>query len=674
MRRRQIQIAVLLACAILALGGLFLLAGSARAQFMDGTHASPIHTGPVGGATATPTACTTGGAPAPWAVRSPAPTDFEGGAATADGTFAYTAGGYSFSANQTLNQFLRYNPATDAWATLSPMPQAAMMASAVYAPNVNKIFVFGGEDATAGTNYNITRIYDVTAGTWTTGANMPAVRSFMAAGYFNTKIYLVGGYTTDQVTSAQAQVWEYDPVANTFSTTRLDMPQPLGGAGSAVVNGHLYVIGGRDGTTITRNQVYDYNITANTWATRTAMPVGDNVPGTALVNGTIWIFGGGSPFSGANGGSSRSAAVPATTNITQIYDPAADSWSTGPNLNQARSFAGGTAVGAYAVAIGGYTGTLSTNSTETSLNPSVPCGSVTATFTAGPSSTATATAILPTATRTTVAPSATATTVAPSATATTVVASPTGVVATATGVVASPTSVVADPTPTGPPATASATPPPGTPTATPTLCPITFTDVFTTDYFYEPVRYLYCHGVISGYGDNTFRPYNDTTRAQMVKIVVLGFGYAIQTPAGGNYTFHDVPPTAPFWDVIETAAAHNIVSGYNCGPGGPGPCDDHNRGYFLPNNPVTRGQLSKIDVIAAGWAPNTPATPTFTDVPACSVFYTVIETAVCHGVVSGYADHTFHPFANATRGQISKIVYLSITGPIGSCIVTPAAR
>jgi hypothetical protein len=60
-------------------------------------------------------------------------------------------------------------------------------------------------------------------------------------------------------------------------------------------------------------------------------------------------------------------------------------------------------------------------------------------------------------------------------------------------------------------------------------------------------------------------------------------------------------------------------------------------------------------------------------VPAGSVFYTVIETAVCHGVVSGYADHTFHPFANATRGQISKIVYLSIIDAPGSCAVTPAA-
>jgi hypothetical protein len=193
-----------------------------------------------------------------------------------------------------------------------------------------------------------------------------------------------------------------------------------------------------------------------------------------------------------------------------------------------------------------------------------------------------------------------------------------------------------------------------------------------TDYFYEPVRYLYCHGVISGYSDGTYRPYNMTTRAQMVKIVVLGFGLPIVTPAAGQYTFHDVPPAQPFFAVIETAAAHNIVSGYGCGPGGPGPCDDQNRPYFLPNNNVTRGQLSKIDVIAAGWALLNPPTPTFTDVPQGSPFYTFVETAVCHGVVSGYANHTFQPNANATRGQIAKIVYLSLTSG-QSCGAAPGA-
>jgi hypothetical protein len=190
---------------------------------------------------------------------------------------------------------------------------------------------------------------------------------------------------------------------------------------------------------------------------------------------------------------------------------------------------------------------------------------------------------------------------------------------------------------------------------------VSFSDVHETDYFYGPVQYLACHGVISGYADGTFRPYANTTRAQMVKIVVRGFGVPgpSATPTGG-YTFADVPPTHPFYAVIETAAASQIVSGYACGGAGE-PCDDAQRPYFRPNAYVTRGQLAKIDVGAAGWPLLTPAQPTFTDVPTGSAFYSFVETAVCRGVVSGYGDGTFRPGANATRGQIAKIVYLSIT-------------
>ena len=91
-------------------------------------------------------------------------------------------------------------------------------ASGVYAPNVNKLFVFGGDDPTTGTVVNTTRIYDIATNTWSTGAPMPDVRAFMASGYFNGKIYLVGGYSTGNIDPSFRQVWEYDPVANTFAT------------------------------------------------------------------------------------------------------------------------------------------------------------------------------------------------------------------------------------------------------------------------------------------------------------------------------------------------------------------------------------------------------------------------------------------------------------------------
>jgi hypothetical protein len=73
-------------------------------------------------------------------------------------------------------------------------------------------------------------------------------------------------------------------------------------------------------------------------------------------------------------------------------------------------------------------------------------------------------------------------------------------------------------------------------TTSPSPCAITFSDVRPTDYFYEAVRYLYCRGVISGYADNTFRPFNDTTRGQLSKIVVLARGWALDCPSAGHFS------------------------------------------------------------------------------------------------------------------------------------------
>jgi hypothetical protein len=205
--------------------------------------------------------------------------------------------------------------------------------------------------------------------------------------------------------------------------------------------------------------------------------------------------------------------------------------------------------------------------------------------------------------------------------------------------------------------------PTATPTNSPPACTISFTDVAPTDYFYEPVRYLWCAAVISGYDTNPpcdtgtpcFKPYNNTTRGQMAKIVVLGF----HVPLSTNTTpmFSDVPPSNAFFAHIQTAAENNIVSGYS-------------DGTFRPFNNVTRGQLSKIVVVAAsiqqGWTVINPPSPTFSDVPTTNPFYTYIETAACHEIISGYADGTFRWGADATRGQISKIVYNAVLD-VGVC-------
>ena len=212
---------------------------------------------------------------------------------------------------------------------------------------------------TSGTVVNTTRIYDIATDTWTSGAPMPDVRAFMGSGYFNGKIYLVGGYSTGNVDPSFGQVWEYDPVANTFDTSRASMPATLGGPGFGIINGHIYIAGGRDLDNTNLNTLYDYDIAANTWTQRANLPTGMNVPGSAVIGGQLWVFGGGNPFlgSGTSPKSSKKAVLaPDTSNILQIYDPVTDTWTSGPNLNHLRAFPAGTHVGDTAVAVGGYDG------------------------------------------------------------------------------------------------------------------------------------------------------------------------------------------------------------------------------------------------------------------------------------------------------------------------------
>ncbi len=196
-----------------------------------------------------------------------------------------------------------------------------------------------------------------------------------------------------------------------------------------------------------------------------------------------------------------------------------------------------------------------------------------------------------------------------------------------------------------------------TPQATPTLVPgQIFTDVPPSNTFYTPINWIYNHGFVSGYsnGDGTvsFHPNSSATRGQVCKIITLATGWAIDTSGGPH--FSDINGTT-FYPYVETAYHHGVISGYS-------------DGTFRPSATTSRAQFSKVVVLAKGWAINTTAGPHFTDVPAGSTFYGVVETAYNHGIVSGYScggggepcpGTYFRPNVTVSRGQLSKLVYLS---------------
>jgi hypothetical protein len=172
--------------------------------------------------------------------------------------------------------------------------------------------------------------------------------------------------------------------------------------------------------------------------------------------------------------------------------------------------------------------------------------------------------------------------------------------------------------------------------------------VHPSNYFYQAVNWLVCHGIVSGYSDNTFRPYNGATRAQLMKIVVLGEAWPLYTPP--QPTFLDVQPTDWHYLYIETGFYHRVISGYQ-------------DGTFHPNDSLTRGQLCKILVRSTAWSIVEPPVPSFTDVPPGSTYYAYVETAKWHGIISGYGDGTFHPADFALRGQLAKMLYMALTQP-----------
>lgn len=118
--------------------------------------------------------------------------------------------------------------------------------------------------------------------------------------------------------------------------------------------------------------------------------------------------------------------------------------------------------------------------------------------------------------------------------------------------------------------------------------------------------------------------------------------------------FVDVPADSTFYPFVRCLACRGIISGYS-------------DGSFRPNNLVTRGQLAKIVSNAAGFT-ESPDPQIFEDVPSANTFYEWINRLARRRYMSGYPCGGqgepcgggnmpyFRPFANATRGQTSKIV------------------
>jgi N-acetylneuraminic acid mutarotase len=119
-------------------------------------------------------------------------------------------------------------------------------------------------------------------------------------------------------------------------TRKADMPTPRGGPASSVVNGKIYVIGGgREGPFST---VEEYDPATDTWTRKADMPTPRAHLSTSVVNGRIYAIG------GSDG---------AYLSTVEEYDPAADMWVKKADMPTPRAYLSTSVVNGRIYAIGG---------------------------------------------------------------------------------------------------------------------------------------------------------------------------------------------------------------------------------------------------------------------------------------------------------------------------------
>lgn len=180
------------------------------------------------------------------------------------------------------------------------------------------------------------------AGVWGERADMVVPRSEMAIAELNGRIYALGGYPGIRITSTDVQV--YDPAADVWSLGA-PLPLPLHHSMAASVDGRLYVIGGEGGDPGPgglgfQDRVYMLDEAAGAWVPRASMLTARSGGGAAVIDGKIYVAGGRPP---------RGADF-------AVYDPAADSWTTLPDVPTQRNHLGVVAIDGRVFVAGGRFG------------------------------------------------------------------------------------------------------------------------------------------------------------------------------------------------------------------------------------------------------------------------------------------------------------------------------
>jgi surface protein len=146
-------------------------------------------------------------------------------------------------------------------------------------------------------------------------------------------------------------------------------------------------------------------------------------------------------------------------------------------------------------------------------------------------------------------------------------------------------------------------------------------------------------GYVSGYKYNEFKPEENITRAEFVKLVNRVFNFTEE----GCENFSDINGSDWFYKDVLIAMNAGYIKGY----------EDNT---FRGNNPITREEIAVIITRIKNLKPMGQLS--FTDAYSISNWATDSVNAIFNNnIVQGYSDNTFRPKENAKREHVVKMLY-----------------
>ncbi|GAA5189614.1 Kelch repeat-containing protein [Ferrimonas gelatinilytica] len=179
--------------------------------------------------------------------------------------------------------------------------------------------------------------FDPASGQWRTLASKPgaAVENPALAAY-DGDLYLFGG-STSPFSGAQSDSYRYDAATDSWSSIA-PMPEALGGIRAERIGDEILIAGGMNGSGDSVDSLWIYTPATDSWRSGPSMSQVRDNPGTAVLDGELYVIGGRERANGSE--------VDGTLASMEIYDPGTNQWrNADPLSNGRRTFAVGTVNG-----------------------------------------------------------------------------------------------------------------------------------------------------------------------------------------------------------------------------------------------------------------------------------------------------------------------------------------